>query len=90
MANSSRMVEELDAGTMSVTSSAYFMNTFPGVTALRSEDEMINIGGPRADPWTTLELMCSSEDVTPENLVLWDRSLKKQRSQEYTQSKVVR
>ena len=82
LANSAGIEAVLEAGTIRVASSAYFINTFPGVTHLRSQEETIYIGGPTADPWTTLELMNSSDDVPPENLVLWDLSLKKLSSQE--------
>jgi len=45
----------LEAGTTRVASSAYLQNELPGVTAPRSHVLMINMGGPRAEPWTTLE-----------------------------------
>jgi len=76
------MVDEFEAGTTSDASSAYLKNELPGVTALRSHVLIINMGGPRAEPWTTLEFMDSAEDVWFANLVLWVRASKKSRSQE--------
>ncbi len=55
LASSAAMEEVLEAGTTRVASSAYLQNELPGVTAPRSHVLMINMGGPRAEPWTTLE-----------------------------------
>jgi len=76
------MVEELEAGTTSEASSAYLKYELPGATALRSHVLIINMGGPRAEPWTTLEFMDSAEDAWLANLVMWVRASKKSRSQE--------
>jgi len=63
------MVSEFEAGTTSVTLSAYLTNSFPGITHCKSDELMMNSGGPRAEPWTTLELMPSMAEEKELNLV---------------------
>jgi len=70
LSNSAAIDGVFEAGTMRVASSAYFTKEFPAVTARRSQVLIINIGGPKAEPWTTLELMERSDEVVLENFVL--------------------
>ena len=53
LASSAGIEKVLEAGTIMVTSSAYFISELPGVHTFKSEVEIINMGGPKAEPWTT-------------------------------------
>jgi len=75
------MVSEFEAGITSVTSSAYVTNAFPIVTHCKSDELMMKSVEPRAEPWTTLELMPSMAEETELNLVRWTRFEKKSSSQ---------
>ena len=57
LASSAGMEKELEAGTIMVSSSAYFTSELPGVHTFKSEVEIMNMGSPRAEPWTTPALM---------------------------------
>ena len=50
LASSAGIEEEFKAGMTIVTSSAYFMAELPEVHFFRSDELMMYIGGPRADP----------------------------------------
>ena len=65
------MDEELFEGTIRYTSSAYFLQVFPGVDGCKSEAKVMNAVGPMAEPWTTPALMDAREDVWDWNLVKW-------------------
>jgi hypothetical protein len=81
-ASSLDIVLEFEAGTTSVASSAYLSRTLPGVAQCKSLELMMNIEGPKAEPWTTLAVISRQEEVTELNFVQWEREEKKARSQE--------
>jgi len=63
-------VVDFEPATISMTSSAYFDISLPGVIGLRSFTHTINAAGPIADPCTTEVLIGRSVDVISSNRVL--------------------
>jgi len=54
---------KFEAGTTTVTSSAYLMNVLPVDTQCRSYELIMNSEGSSSEPWATLELIPREEEA---------------------------